>query len=380
VPELVALDLPGSPAFVRALMECWERGDAIAPIDQRLPARERLLVFDALRPAAIIGSDAVRHEVDGNFEPVPVAVGDAVVIATSGTTGAPKGVVHTHASVSASASATSRALGVDPATDRWLACLPLAHIGGLSVILRALITSTALEVHSGFDAARVMEAADRGVTLVSLVTRALSQVPADRFRKVLLGGAAPPPDRPPNVIATYGMTETGSGIVYERTPIDGAELRIDDSGEIWVRGPMLLRCYRHGTTETNPKTADGWFRTGDLGSWSAEDGRLLVHGRQGDVIVTGGEKVWPDRVEAIVRGIVGVADVAIVGRPHPEWGHEVVAVVVPAESKAPPTLEALRAAVRETLPSWCAPRSLVLRAAPLPRTSLGKLQRHLVDR
>ncbi len=199
--------------------------------------------------------------------------------------------------------------------------------------------------------------ADRGVTLVSLVTRALAQVPASRFRRILLGGSAPPPDRPPNVIATYGMTETGSGVVYERTPLPGVELRIDDAGEIHVRGPMLLRCYRDGT---DPKDGDGWYPTGDLGSFAADDGRLMVHGRRGDVIVTGGEKVWPERVEAVLLAHPAVAEVGVVGVEHPEWGHEVLAVVVPVDAADPPTLGALRDHVRAQLPVWCAPRRLVL--------------------
>jgi O-succinylbenzoic acid--CoA ligase len=369
VADLVALDLPGGADFVRALITCWDAGDAVAPIDPRLPDAERRLVLDALRPSSLIGPDGRRSPLPGG---APVEPGDAVVLATSGTTGRPKGVVHTHASVAASARATSAALEVDPAADRWLACLPLAHIGGLSVVLRSLVTGTPVEVHDGFRADAVIAAArDRGATLTSLVTRALAQVPASLFRRVLIGGAAPPPDRPANVIATYGMTETGSGIVYERTPLDGIELRIDADGQIWVRGPMLLRCYRDGT---DPKDADGWFPTGDLGSFAPGDGRLMVHGRAGDVIVTGGEKVWPERVEAVLRTVPGVADVAVVGRAHPEWGHEVVAVVVPGPD-GPPTLDALRGAVRGTLPVWCAPRAVVAVAGPLPRTGLGKLRR-----
>jgi o-succinylbenzoate---CoA ligase len=369
MPELVGIDLPGGPDFVRALISVWDAGDAIAPIDRRLPAGERALVIEALAPTSILGPDGVRRPFADGREVEP---DDALVMATSGTTGLPKAVVHTHGSIAASAKATSAALQVDPAADRWIACLPLAHIGGLSVVMRSLVTGTPCEVHDGFAAEAVMDAAERGATLVSLVTRALAQVPSERFRRVLLGGAAPPRDRPANVIATYGMTETGSGVVYERTPIDGVELRIDADGEIWVRGPMLLRCYRDGT---DPKDADGWFPTGDLGAFDVQDGRLIVHGRRGDVIATGGEKVWPDRVEDVLRRSRGVNDVAVIGRPHPEWGTEVVAVVVPTDPSEPPRLDDLRADVRAELPVWCAPRALLLRREPLPRTSSGKVRR-----
>ena len=123
---------------------------------------------------------------------------------------------------------------------------------------------------------------------------ALARVDPTAFRTVLVGGQAPPPDRPANVIATYGLTETGSGIAYDGVPLDGVEIRIVDD-EIHVRGPMLLRAYRDGD---DPKDADGWLPTGDAGSF--EDGRLSVHGRIGDLIITGGENVWPVAVERVL--------------------------------------------------------------------------------
>ena len=368
--RLVALALPGGPAYVDAIRRVWNDGDAIAPVDNRLPPNEAKKVMTALAPSAVIEADGEVRSLDGGL---PLEPGDAVVVATSGTTGSPKAVIHTHDGVEASARATSRALGVDPATDRWLACLPLAHIGGLAVVLRSIVTGTPVEVHDRFDPTATLEAADRGATLVSLVTRALNQIPAERFRTILIGGAAPPPDRPSNVIATYGMTETGSGLVYDRRPLDGAEIDITADGEVRVRGPMLFRGYRH---DPDPFDADGWFNTGDLGHWG-EDGRLMVDGRRGDVIVTGGEKVWPGPVETFLAERDDVAEVALVGQPDPDWGHRVVATVVPADPDAPPELAELRAAVVERFPVWCAPRALDLRP-DLPKTALGKVRRDLL--
>ena len=134
---------------------------------------------------------------------------------------------------------------------------------------------------------------------------------------------------------------------------------------------MLLRTYRDGT---DPKSADGWFATGDLGALDASSGRLQVFGRAGDLIITGGENVWPEPVEAILGLQPGVADVAVVGRADDEWGQRVVAVVVPADPAHPPSLDVLRAAVKEHIGPWAAPRELELVDA-IPRTALGKVRR-----
>ncbi|MCP4227782.1 MAG: AMP-binding protein, partial [Actinomycetia bacterium] len=251
--------------------------------------------------------------------------------------------------------------------------LPVAHIGGLAVVMRSIITGTPVEVHDGFDPGATLDAAVRGATLVSLVTRALNQIPADRFRTILVGGAAPPPDRPSNVIATYGMTETGSGLVYERHPLDGVEIDVTTDDEVRLRGPMLFRGYRH---DPNPFDADGWFNTGDLGRWG-EDGLIMIDGRRGDVIVTGGEKVWPSPIESFLTGRDDIAEIALVGRPDPDWGHRVVAVVVPTDPARAPSLDELRAVTSERFPVWCAPRELDLRAE-LPKTALGKIRRDLL--
>jgi O-succinylbenzoic acid--CoA ligase len=337
VRRLLPIEAVPGWSFVDALRRAWDDGDAVLPVDPRLPTPARRALLAAL------GADE------------PVDDGDALVVATSGTTGEPKGVVLTHDAVVASARATSDRLAVDPASDRWLSCLPLAHVGGLSVVLRALVTGTPLT----FDV-------DEPATLVSLVATQLLRTETSRFRTIVLGGAAPPEDRPPNCVTTYGMTETGSGVVYDGVPLAGVGVRAVD-GELHVRGPMLLRAYRDGA---DPKDADGWLPTGDAGS--VVDGVVHVDGRIGDVIVTGGEKVWPASVERAVRRLASVADVAVAGRPDPEWGQRVVAWVVPNGDA--PTLDEVRDAVKGELPAYAAPKQLVV-VAELPRTALGKVRR-----
>ena len=367
MPELVALLGPAGPDWVARLQGAWEAGDAVLPVDPRLPAPARDRLLASMAPTTIVDAAGDRHLRPGGREVEP---GDALVVATSGTTGEPKGVVLTAAAVEASARATSTRLGVDPAHHRWLACLPLAHVGGLSVVTRALVTGTPLEVHPGFDPRAVDAAADRGATHVSLVATALGRIDPSRWDTIVLGGAAPPPDRPANCVATYGMTETGSGVVYDGVPLDGVEVRCVE-GQLQVRGPMLLRAYRDGTT---PLDEDGWLATGDLGEVDPVTGVVSVHGRAGDLIISGGENVWPAPVEEVLGRHPGVAEVAVVGRADPEWGQRVVALVVPSDPSSPPTLEQLRQAVRAELPAFCAPRQVEL-VGSLPRTTLGKVAR-----
>ena len=372
VARLVAVVAQGGTAFVDALRAAWDAGDAVAPIDPRLPAPARAAVLDALRPAVVLDPLDPGRTMTGAAAP-DVDDGDALVIPTSGTTGPPKGVVLTHAALAAQAAAVHRHLGVG-AGDRWLACLPLAHVGGLGVVVRALVDGVDLEVHDRFDAAAVADARDRGASLVSLVPTALDRVGAAGFRWVVLGGSADPvADRPANVVRTWGMTETGGGVVYGGRPLPGVEVTVVGD-ELHLRTPGVARGYRRsdGGVDRLPGR-DGWYATGDAGSVAA-DGTVTVHGRLDDVIVTGGEKVWPDAVEAVLRRDPAVAEVAVAGRPDAEWGERVEAWVVPAPGAAAPGLDALRDRVRAELPAWCAPRAVQVVDA-LPRTPLGKVRR-----
>jgi O-succinylbenzoic acid--CoA ligase len=288
--------------------------------------------------------------------------------------------------VEASAQATSDRLEVDPGRHRWLACLPLAHIGGLSVVARALVTGTPLTVLPGFDPEVVAAMGRNGAaTHVSLVANALQRLDASVFTTILLGGGAPPEEVPPNVVVTYGMTESGSGVVYDGRPLTGVEVAIGEGspgggaeGEVLLRCPMLLRAYRDGTDPRvrGPDGAGGWLPTGDAGE-IASDGRLSVSGRMADVIVSGGEKVWPADVEQALAALPEIEDVAVWKRSDLEWGERVVAWVVPSDHAAPPSLARLRDHVAQRLPPWSAPKEIVLVKA-LPRTHSGKVRRHLL--
>ena len=364
--ELVAIAQTGQ-GFVETLSTIWERGDAAMPLDPRLPAAARDSLLSALSPTLLVDAEGNEHRLNGR----KVESGDALVVATSGSTGTPKGVVHTHASLEASARSTSTALGVDVSNDRWLCCLPLTHIAGLAIVVRSRTFEIPLVVHDRFDSQAVENAAREGATLTSLVPTTLARVDPSLFRRIIVGGQAVPENLPDNCRASYGLTETGSAVVFDGDILPGVELRIVD-GEIQVRGQMLLRCYRDGT---NPRTAGGWFPTNDGGELA--NGRLVVHGRRGDLIISGGENIWPAPVEESLSGLASIAEVAVVGRPDDEWGHVVTAIIVAADASQPPTLDELRDHVKQTLPAYCAPRRIELLDS-LPRTPLGKIQRRLL--
>ena len=358
--ELICLDMPCGPQMVDRIRRAWDDGDAVFPLDQRLPIPARTVVMNAVKPTRVATvSDETTLSGDS------VETGDAVVVATSGTTGHPKAVVLTLDAVIASARATSQRLGVT-SNDKWLACLPASHVGGLSVILRSIVTDTPVIAVPAFSIESYDAAARDGATLVSLVSTALQRVDSSKFRTIVLGGSRPPQDRPSNTVTTYGMTETGSGVVYDGIPLEDVQIDIRDS-IIHIKTPMLMRMYRNGDS---PFTSDGWFRTGDIGT--IDNGQLSVEGREGDLIISGGENVWPEDVEAAVRTSSSVADVCVAGVPDPEWGQVVTAWIVPSGDV--PSLEDIRSHVKETLPSHCAPRRIEI-ISEIPRTSLGKPRR-----
>ena len=363
--NLVALDVALSAQFVDAVKECWADGDAVFPIDQRWPPAMRDRILADMRPTHLIRSDGSRiHLTDGRS----TEDGDALLIATSGSTGSPKGVVHTFDSLHASANACHQRIGFNA---HWLACLPPAHIGGFSVIARSLMLGLPLTIADGTTAEAITDATRVGATHVSIVSTMLDRIDPSAFDSILIGGAKPPEIRPANAITTYGSTETGSGVAYDGRALDGVELRIGPSEEILVRGPMLMRAYRDGTT---PFDCEGWLDTGDAGMFTAE-GNLRVHGRRTEMIITGGENVWPDAVERVLLSDSRVRQCAVFGRSDKTWGHAVCALVV---SISEITESELRDIVASQLPRYCVPKEIRF-VNSLPQTPGGKVDRRALS-
>jgi O-succinylbenzoic acid--CoA ligase len=313
----------------------------------------------------------------------PVEPGTALVVPTSGSTGDPKGVLLSAAALAASAAATERRLG---GPGRWLLALPVTHVAGLQVVLRALRAGSP-PVPAGDDFVASTTALGPGRRYTALVPtqlrRLLAAGPAtlDALRSyaaVLLGGAAPPTglvtaarDAGVRVVVTYGMSETCGGCVYDGVPLDGVSVELAGGDRIRIGGPVLAGGYRLRPELTRQAFAGGRFVTGDVGRLAG--GRLTVLGRADDVLVTGGEKVAPAEVEGALAEHPAVAEAAVVGVADPEWGQRVVAVVV-LRAGAGLTLAEARRHVAERVSAVAAPRELRVVDA-LPLLPSGKLDR-----
>lgn len=323
----------------------------------------------------------------------------ATVVFTSGTTGRPKAALLSHGNHAASATAW-RAVLRPGAADRWLACLPLFHVAGLAMVHRALWWGNELEIQAGFDARAVSDAIEQGATLLSLVPTQLQallderqgrQAP-DTLRALLLGGGpisgpllAHARDLGYRVLTTYGMTETASGVAVggaePATPDDpsalralpGVDVRIGEADEIELRGGMVFSGYLNSETATAEALHDGWLRSGDLGSLES-DGLLRISDRRDDLIISGGENVYPAEIEAVLQQAPGVNEVAVTGQPHPRWGAVPVAFFTPT-----PGMETDDARLRGHCLAHLAPFKVPVRfyrVAGLPRDDLGKVRRH----
>lgn len=346
----------------------------------------------ALTPVAPDGDPSVLEALRVG-EPVDDDV--ALVVTTSGTTGAPKGALLTGAALHASAAATESRLG---GPGRWLLALPPHHIAGIQVVVRSLLAGTTpvqLDVAAGFNVERLPAAVDElgsGRRYTSLVatqlakalgTPASTAALADLDAVLLGGGPAPQPVLDAaaaagvRVVRTYGMSETAGGCVYDGVPLSGVRVRIGDDGRIAIGGPVLARGYRN-PVDPNPFAEPGWFHTNDIGALDSS-GQLSVLGRADDAISTGGLTVLPGPVEAVLSTHPAVADCAVFGIDDDRLGQRVAAAVVVGAGAEPPTLAALRAHVAQSLDATAAPRELHIVAA-LPRRGIGKLDRKALAR
>ncbi|MHB8719315.1 MAG: AMP-binding protein [Candidatus Dormibacteria bacterium] len=375
--DMVAALLPPGEALVNLLGTCWEAGAALLPLDPRTPPRLREQLLAAAAPTLLV--DAAGASRRRGRE---AASGDALVIASSGTAGTPRLVVLQRQALEAAVRASASRLGLS-GTEPWLLSIPPWHIGGMLVLLRHHLLGAPLVLGEGADLPASL--GDPGVRCVSLVPTQVHRLVAagarlDHLDVALVGGDALDDGLRARaaalgipVVHTYGQSQSGGGVVYDGVALDGVSVAVSAGGEVLLGGPTRMRGYRNDDAASAAAFDEvGRLRTGDAGVID-EAGRLAVSGRLDDVIVSGGEKVVPGDVERVLRGLAGVADVAVIGEPDAEWGHRVVAVVGAAPG-GPPALARLRDAARESLPAAALPARLVT-VESLPRTPSGKLRR-----
>ncbi|MEV7039421.1 o-succinylbenzoate--CoA ligase [Amycolatopsis sp. NPDC051061] len=321
----------------------------------------------------------------------PAEPDTAVVIATSGSTGAPKGVLLSARALTASAEATHARLG---GPGHWLLATPAHYIGGLQVLVRSLLAGTepAFLTGAGFrpdDFAAAAAKLKGGPRYTALVPTQLVRLlddggaglaAAKAFDAIVVGAAATSAalreraaDAGVRIVPAYGMSETASGCVYDGFPLDG--VRVDVTGDrIRIAGDVLAHGYRLRPDLTAESFSDGWFTTSDRGV-RHDDGRIEVLGRADDMINTGGVKVSAHAIERVLGARPGVRDACVVGLPDPEWGEAVVALVVPEGE--PPEADELRAAVRAELGAAATPKRVEY-GAELPLRGPGKIDRAAV--
>lgn len=384
--DRVAVALPPTAAHVATLHAVLGLHATFVPLDSRLSDAEqaqraagaKLVVVEP--PAR--GPD---HSLADRLDPAAVAT----LLHTSGTTAAPKPVALTASNWQFNALGSALALGLDR-EERWLCTLPLSHVGGLSILIRSAVYATTVVLHERFDAgevARALASEQQRITLVSLVATTLRRTldaGLDRpphLRCALIGGGPLAPALAQRAARagiaaaqTYGMTEACSQVTTSLPgepetagrPLAGQRVALGDDGEILVRGETVAR---------GALAPDGWLHTGDLGTLD-DRGRLTVTGRKADTIVSGGENVAPQEVEAVLLAHPAVADAGVHGRPDPEWGEAVVATVVvrPGHAADDALSAALRDHVAGTLARFKVPKEVAY-ADELPRTASGKLLR-----
>ncbi|MDA8193079.1 MAG: o-succinylbenzoate--CoA ligase [Thermaerobacter sp.] len=422
--DRVALRLPAGANAIRLTLASIRIGAVIVPVNLRLSEEELEAILMDADPALVVGSDGGRTSSSRSIIPMaeflatkPAAVvpGDpdpdrvAALVYTSGTTGRPKGVELTLSNIWWSAVSSARYLGTLGA-DRWLLLLPLFHTSGLSIVFRGVILGHGVVVQPRFEPASALGALERQrITLVSVVPTMLRRLlevsegpPPASLRLVLVGGAGAPPsllqaaaDRKWPVSPTYGLTETASQVATLR-PDDFRRQRTsagrvipptriaiavnghpnpapETVGEIWIKGPTVSPGYWRDPRRTAATFSDGWLKTGDIGMMGA-DGYLTVLDRAKDLIITGGENVYPHEVESALAATGLVQDAGVFAEPDPVWGERIAAAIVAARPSGP---HQLYSALAPHLARYKWPKAFYLVPA-IPRTPSGKVKRHLL--
>ena len=384
------------------LYALFERRMPVVLLHPRLGQGERAPILAEVTPRLLVdGEDWTVLAGQATLLPRDRGEPMLAVVSTSGSSGRPKGALLSRRAICASAEASEKNLGWQE-HDRWLLNLSLAHVGGLSVVTRCLIARrcVVLGKSGSFSAESAwLEIEQQRITLLSLVPTQLSRLlcfaperkPPRSIRAVLLGGAPAPAALLSRaaaagwpVLTSYGLTEACSQVATQPygtlpgqemgvgRPLAGVEVRIVE-GRIQVKGDCLFSGYLGSGESLDPGTPDGWFDTGDLGTWG-EGGCLHVLSKRCDLIISGGENVYPAEVEQALEKIPGICAACVFGVPDPEWGQVVAAALVVEE---PCDRAQLESQMKALLAPWKRPRRWVT-CPDFPSTPSGKPDRRRI--
>lgn len=408
-----------------SLIALWSLGRDIVCLNTRLSDQElryqlsdadvSVVISDQSRVLAL-GTDvrviemSLKETTHRKEMPIVEMASLTSVMYTSGTTGQPKGVVQSFSNHLASALATQKNLSIDQ-TDVWGCAVPLFHISGLSILMRHLILGVGIVLYDGFNTCDITEDLVTGkVTVFSVVTKMLEDLLSvypttgysSSFKTFLLGGGPVPISLlhqcevfELSVIQSYGMTETCSQVVALSSrdalwkcgsagkPLEGVSLRILDRktgkeahshhiGDIVIRGDQVITHYLNDAHwHDTVWDSEGWFRTGDLG-YLDEDGYLYVVSRLSELIISGGENIYPAEVEHTIKEMTDIEDIAVVGEENKEWGAVPIAFYV---SDCEVNQLAITELLGSELATYKQPKKWI-RCWSLPRTASGKLAKH----
>ncbi len=429
-----------SDILVLAIAACWKLGVAFVPLSPQLPKEQIKNYLSRIKPAILFTDEPFEMEYEeltslniNILSPASLLAGNELNAATlsshqpganidlnktagyfftSGTSGKPKIVPIKRRQVYYAAKASASNFKPD-SNKQWLLCLPLNHVGGITIILRSIIYGTGIYRLDNFDTTRVEKllANNQNIQVASLVPTMLHRLLDNpsfnvhgHFKTILLGGAPSTKTllqeaetREISYVLSYGMTETCAQIVANPNSFSGKQeiepnkvgkifspnkiqirnsanqaLSFNQPGTIWLKGPQIFDGYFDAEDNAGTFDKNGWFYTGDFG-YLNENNELYIESRRDDLIITGGENVNPIEIEEVLLAVQNIKEAAVIGVPDDEWGQRIIAFVTKNEPYSM-SHDELKDILGKNLPGYKIPKQIIS-IDEMPKTELGKIKK-----